>query len=88
MAPPARNNVAVESVPLLTESREQLGSLGDDISSIRVFGGARVIVYNDRNFRGPSAQTRNDVSDLRGWSYGGGHAWNNRIYRISSLRVQ
>ena len=67
------------------ESRDQLGSLGDDISSIRVFGGARVFVYNDRNFRGPSAQTRGDVPDLRNWSYGGGHTWNNRI---SSVRVQ
>lgn len=67
------------------ETRNQLGSLGDDISSIRVFGGARVMVYNDRDFRGPSAATARDIPDLRAWSYGGGHTWNNRI---SSVRVQ
>lgn len=67
------------------ERRDQLGDLGDDISSIRVFGGARVIVYNDRNFQGPSAATARDVPDLRAWSYGGGHTWNNRI---SSVRVR
>jgi hypothetical protein len=67
------------------ESRESLGGLGDDISSIRVFGGARVTVYNDRDFRGGKAQTRGDLADLRNWSYQGGHTWNNRI---SSVRVQ
>jgi hypothetical protein len=67
------------------EAREALGSLGDDISSIRVFGGARVAVFNDRNFRGGRAMTRRDVEDLRNWSYEGGHTWNNRI---SSVRVQ
>jgi len=67
------------------EGREELGNLGDDISSIRVFGGARVVVFNDRNFRGGKAQTRGDVPDLRNWSYQGGHTWNNRI---SSVRIQ
>ena len=67
------------------EGRESLGGLGDDISSIRVFGGARVTVYNDRDFRGGKAQTRGDLPDLRNWSYQGGHTWNNRI---SSVRVQ
>ena len=34
------------------ESRNELGSLGDDISSIRVFGGARVLFYESSNFGG------------------------------------
>ena len=67
------------------ESRDSLGSLGDNVSSIRVFGGARVTIYNDRDFRGGSATTRGDVNDLRNWSFRGGHTWNNRV---SSVRVQ
>jgi hypothetical protein len=58
--------------------------MGDDISSIRVFGNARVTVYNDRDFSGGSGRTSSDVSDLRQWSFRGGHTWNNRI---SSVRV-
>ncbi len=69
------------------ESRESLGSYGDDISSIRVFGGARVMFYDDRNFRGRRGGTGGDVSDLRGLPVQGkpGHTWNNRI---SSVAVQ
>ena len=66
------------------EAREALGNLGDDISSIRVFGNARVTVYNDRDFSGGSGKTSSDVADLRLWSFRGGHTWNNRI---SSVRV-
>jgi DUF3011 family protein/peptidase inhibitor family I36 len=66
------------------EAREALGGMGDDISSIRVFGGAKVTIFNDRDFRGGKAGTRGDVPDLRNWSYQGGHTWNNRI---SSIRV-
>ena len=66
------------------EARDSLGSLGDDISSIRVFGGARVSVFNDRDFRGGSGRTGSDVPDLRQWRFRGGHTWNNRI---SSVRV-
>jgi hypothetical protein len=66
------------------EARESLGSMGDDISSIRVFGNARVTVYNDRDFRGGSGRTSGDVPDLRQWRFRGGNTWNNRI---SSVRV-
>ena len=63
-----------------------LAGFGDKISSIRVFGGARVTVYNDRNFPGPSSTTARDIVDLRNWSVPGmgNHTWNNRI---SSLKV-
>jgi Protein of unknown function (DUF3011) len=69
------------------ESRDSLGSYGDDISSIRTFGGARVTVYDDRNFSGAQQRLDGDVSDLRQLSVRQkpGHTWNNRI---SSVRVQ
>lgn len=69
------------------EQRESLGSYGDDISSIRTFGGARVTVFDDRNFSGPSETVSRDVSDLRQLSVRQkpGHTWNNRI---SSVAVQ
>ena len=68
------------------ESRNELGNLGDDISSIRIFGGARVLFYEDRDFRGRSGSTARDVPDLRQFNVqGSSHTWNNRI---SSVRVQ
>lgn len=69
------------------ERRESLGSYGDSISSIRVFGGARVTVYDDRNFRGARSSEDGDIPDLREWRvrHKGDHTWNNRI---SSVRVQ
>jgi hypothetical protein len=69
------------------EQRESLGSYGDDISSIRTFGGARVEVYDDRDFHGARQNLSGDVPDLRQLSVAQkpGHTWNNRI---SSVRVQ
>ena len=69
------------------ESRASLGSYGGTISSIRVFGGARVTVYNDSNYRNGQDTTTSDISDLRTWrmSTRPSHTWNNRI---SSLQVQ
>ena len=68
------------------EGRESLGGYGDRISSIRVFGNARVSIYDDRDFRGARATTSEDVVDLRDWGVRQkrGHTWNNRI---SSIRV-
>ena len=69
------------------EQRGALQGYGDDISSIRVFGNARVIVFDDRDFRGANAGFRRDIDDLRqrGVAQKPGHTWNNRI---SSLQVQ
>lgn len=71
----------------LGESRDSLGSYGGTLSSIRVFGGARVIVFNDRNFSGGQDVTNRDVPDLRQWKMSSKppHTWNNRI---SSLKVR
>ncbi|HTZ98876.1 MAG TPA: DUF3011 domain-containing protein [Candidatus Aquilonibacter sp.] len=64
-----------------------LASYGNDISSIRVFGGTRVDIFNSNNFSGPRDSIRGDVPDLRGLSVSQmpNHTWNNRI---SSLRVR
>ena len=69
------------------DRRESLGGYGDDISSIRVFGGARVVIFDDRNFRGARDMLGQDVPDLRQYSVSQkrDHTWNNRI---SSVRIQ
>lgn len=61
------------------------GNFGDNISSIQLFGNARVMVFNDRNFTGGSDEFRRSVADLRNRRFRGGHTWNNRI---SSLMVR
>jgi hypothetical protein len=69
------------------ESRPSLGSYGGVISSIRVFGGAQVTVFNDSNYRNGQDTTRGDIADLRQWrmTTRPSHTWNNRI---SSLQVR
>jgi hypothetical protein len=69
------------------ESRASLGSYGGVISSIRIFGGARITVFNDRNYRNGQDTTDRDVADLRQWriSTRPSNTWNNRI---SSLQVR
>jgi hypothetical protein len=59
----------------------------DRISSIRLFGGSRVAIFNDTNYRGVSAQTRHDIRDLRNWRLPTDprRTWNDRV---SSIRVR
>src|SRR5579871_2690303 len=59
------------------------GEFGDNISSLQVFGGSRVTVFNDRGFRGGSQEFRNSVADLRTQRFRDGHTWNNRISSIA-----
>jgi hypothetical protein len=54
-------------------------NFGDNISSIRLFGNARVVVFNDRNYSGGSQQFNASVQDLRNRRFRDGHTWNNRI---------
>jgi hypothetical protein len=61
------------------------GEFGDNISSMQLFGRARVTVYNDRNFRGGSQEFRNSIGDLRTQRFRDGHTWNDRI---SSMAVR
>ena len=61
-------------------------SMNDRISSIRVFGGARVTFYIDANFSGQRGNTPSDIPNLSNWRVlGTNHSWNDRI---SSIRVQ
>ena len=55
------------------------GDFGDNISSIQIFGRTRVVVFNDRSFRGGGHELRDSVGDLRNVPFRGGHTWNNRI---------
>jgi hypothetical protein len=69
------------------EVRESLEGFGDQISSIRAFGGARVVVFDDRNFSGARDRLAGDQPDLQRLrvSQKRDHTWNNRI---SSVRVE
>jgi len=61
------------------------GNFGDNISSIQLFGRARTVVFNDRNFSGGSQEFGRPIADLHEVRFKGGHTWNNRI---SSLIVK
>lgn len=52
---------------------------GDEISSIRIFGRARVIVYDLDEFMGAADEFDMDVADLRLRSMEGRRNWNDRI---------
>jgi Protein of unknown function (DUF3011) len=69
------------------EARPSLAGYGNQISSIRTFGGAWVIIFDGRNFSGARARFRGDQPNLQrmGVAQLPGHTWNNRI---SSLRVE
>lgn len=58
----------------------------DKISSIKLYGGASVTVFNDANFRSTSISFRHSVNDLRSVRLQGSDnkTWNNRI---SSIQV-
>ena len=60
------------------------GDWSDRISSIRVYGGARVTIYRDINFRGERTTVDRDIPDLRQLRINGSLTWDNQI---SSLDV-
>jgi hypothetical protein len=67
---------------------EQIGDLGahaNKISSIRVFGNARVTVFADKNFRGTSLEVTSDMNDLAQVRNQGplNATWNDRIESIT-----
>ncbi|HTP89145.1 MAG TPA: peptidase inhibitor family I36 protein [Bryobacteraceae bacterium] len=55
---------------------------GDNISSVRLFGGATVNVFNDRHFSGGATELVRSVRDLRRVPFRDGHTWNNRISSV------
>ena len=58
-----------------------LGNRKNAISSIRVFNQAHVIVYDDEDFSGRSAEFRSDIPDLGRVASGSG-SWSDRIRSI------
>src|SRR5262245_58201102 len=56
-----------------------LRNRGDEISSIRIYGRARVIVYDMNEFMGASDEFDMDVPDLRLRVMEGRRNWNDRI---------
>ncbi|MGC8549539.1 MAG: hypothetical protein ACP5M4_07545 [Acidobacteriaceae bacterium] len=67
---------AGERMPHLPEAYD------NNISSIEVFGNARVRIFNDSDFRNGSAEVWQTIPDLRDLPFRDGHTWNNRISSI------
>jgi hypothetical protein len=57
----------------------------DTISSIRIFGSSYVRLFNDTNFGGMTAATRQSISNLKNYPLAGypGKHWNDRISSIA-----
>jgi hypothetical protein len=66
---------AFESMPL---------GFNDVVSSIQIFGGVSVMIFENEGFGGQSIRVSTDVSNLAGARSPNGFVWNDRI---SSLRV-
>ena len=62
----------------------------DSISSIRLFGGVRIRLFNDSNFQGYTARLDHDVDDLHNIRVreDPSHTWNDRISSISVIGDQ
>src|SRR6478672_6796620 len=60
--------------------RSMSSGMNDRISSIRVFGGAQVTVFRDRNLGGRSARFFADVHDLRR------QGWNDQVSSLEVVR--
>jgi hypothetical protein len=63
-----------------------LRSHNDAISSIRIYGRARVVVFDDSEFRGQAIEFSQDVPDLGRRSLNGSRTWSDRIesFRVGS----
>jgi hypothetical protein len=61
----------------------------DQISSIRIFNGAQVRIFNDVNFRGPNSRIPRSVQDLTRLPIPGNPSknWNDRISSIAVYRA-
>ena len=59
-----------------------LGSLNNAISSIRIFGRARITAYENSNFTGRSVDFTSDVYDLGQRSLNGSRSWSDHIQSV------
>src|SRR5438034_1678499 len=50
-----------------------------DISSIRVYGHARAMLYEDRDFRGRMMEFTTDIRDLKRVPMSGSKSWNDHV---------
>jgi len=66
---------AGEEIPNLADN-------GSGISSIHIYGRARVTLYEDANFRGNSREFTSDVNDLAQVQMSGSRTWNDRSRSI------
>jgi len=59
----------------------------DRITSVRIFRGAEVSIFNDSSFRGVNGTSRESIPDLRYWRLptDSNRSWNDRI---SSIQVR
>jgi Peptidase inhibitor family I36 len=92
--PDSRNVVCVYEEPEYRgrfecfQAGEEISDLGrriswnDRISSLRVYGSARVTVYRNINFRGDRVTIDRDIADLRRLRMTGSLSWNNQISSI------
>lgn len=55
------------------------GHFGHHISSIQVFGQARVRLFNDSDYKNGSTIVDHSIDNLRDVPFRGGHTWNDRI---------
>jgi hypothetical protein len=58
----------------------------DAISSIRVFGGARLRIFRDGNFQGQSLLVDHDTVNLKDIPLEPGRSWNDRVSAIAVFR--
>ena len=65
------------------------GGFNDGISSIRVFNGAQVRIFNNSNFGGVNVRIRRSVPDLRGLRLpdNPSKTWNDRISSLAVYRA-
>jgi hypothetical protein len=55
---------------------------GDHVSSIQLFGNARVRLFNDSNYKNGSVVLDHSVDNLADVPFRGGHTWNKRVSSI------
>jgi hypothetical protein len=63
-------------------------TFNDSITSIQVFGGAQVRIFNDPNFTGINALADRPINDLRQWRLpqNPSKSWNDRISSIAVFK--
>ena len=55
---------------------------GHHITSVQLFGGSRVRLFNDSNYKNGSVIIDHSIDNLRDVPFRGGHTWNDRIGSI------